>query len=326
MNYPLLATVVLCSLFAGYGTSSREFSTSENITFGAYDISGSSPSTPSSANTAAKTAVYETRVEGQRTGGGGGGREEQVAENVPLAQAEQSQAVDRKVIKNADLAVESDNPEEAQKRIAAVAESTGGFVVESQQRSSDGRSAARDTVAMTIRVPAAKFGDALAEIRNASGRLISESIKGQDVTEEFIDIEARLKAKKALETQFMEIMKRASSIEDALSVQSQLADVRSEIEKIEGRRRFLENQAGLSTIKVSIQTPAAIAASGAGFFSKLADSVNNGLESATAFVLGLITLLISILPFGLFIGLPGYLDRPLLLEKGKTTANSSRDT
>lgn len=256
---------------------------------------------------ASNTASYSTAPEQQRTGGGGGGGTAVASENVPLNQAERSLAVDRKIIKNADIALESDDPEAAQKRITSIAETMGGFVVESQQRSSDGRSAARDTVSMTIRVPSAKFGETLDEIRKTQGRLVSESIKGQDVTEEFIDIEARLTAKKALETQFMEIMKRANTVDDALSVQSQLAEVRSEIERIEGRKRFLENQAGLSTVKISIQTPAAIAASGAGFFSKLADSINDGLETATAFVLGLVTFVIAVLPFALFVGLPGYL-------------------
>lgn len=296
-----LTTIALLAIFlSACGSSSLKT-----------DRAGSSASTyeivesrPASANTAA----YSDNIEAQKTGGGGGGGTTAVVEDkVPLTQAERSAAVDRKIIKNADIALESEEPEAAQKRISAIAETMGGFVVESQQRSSDGRSANRDTVAMTIRVPAAKFGEVVEEIRKTPGRLVSESIKGQDVTEEFIDIEARLTAKKALETQFMEIMKRASSVDDALSVQRQLADVRSEIEKIEGRKRFLENQAGLSTVKVSIQTPAAIAASGAGFFAKLADSVNVGLESATGFVLGLVTFLIAVLPFGLFVGLPGYM-------------------
>ena len=75
--------------------------------------------------------------------------------------------------------------------------------------------------------------------------VIQKTVKGEDVTEEFIDIEARLKAKRALEQQFVEIMKRANSVNDALNVERQLSDVRGEIEKIEGRKRFLENRARL---------------------------------------------------------------------------------
>ncbi len=94
---------------------------------------------------------------------------------------------------------------------------------------------------MTIRVPSEKFDETLNEIRKNSNRVIVETVKGEDVTEEFIDIEARLKTKKALEEQFLEIMKRSNSVEEALNVQRELAEVRGEIEQIEGRKRFLEN-------------------------------------------------------------------------------------
>jgi hypothetical protein len=127
------------------------------------------------------------------------------------------------------------------------------------------------------------------------------------VTEEFIDIEAQLKAKKALEAQFMEIMKRANTIGDALNVQSQLASVRGEIERIEGRKRFLENQSSLSTIKIRLQTATVYAASSVGFGDRLALSFAAGADVAASFVLGLITVVVAALPFALVIGLPAFL-------------------
>nr|MBA4186286.1 DUF4349 domain-containing protein [Acidobacteriota bacterium] len=187
-------------------------------------------------------------------GGGGGGRELPLTQQVSLNQAEQTQTapvvVERKIIRNADLQLEANAPEEAQQKITQIAESKGGFVVESTQSSSDAKATTRDTVTMTVRVPSAKFDEALSEIRQTASRVIVESVKGQDVTEEFIDIEARLKTQKALEAQFLEIMKRSNSVEDALNVQTEIARVRGEIEKIEGRKRFLESQASLSTVKI----------------------------------------------------------------------------
>ena len=165
----------------------------------------------------------------------------------------------------------------------------------------------RDIVTMSLRVPADKFNDALVEIRRTAKRVVVETVKGQDVTEEFIDIEAQLKAKKALEAQFMEIMKRASTIDSALEVQSQLADVRGEIERIEGRKRFLENQSAMSTIKVRVQTAKVFAASSTNFNDRLSEAFGTGLDFATSFVLGLLTLVIGILPFAVIIGLPGLL-------------------
>ena len=225
--------------------------------------------------------------------------------------ADQNQAqptvIQRKIIRNADLQLESDAPEEAQQKITTIAESKGGFVVEVTQSSSNLKTRTRDTVTMTVRVPAEKFNESLDEIRRTGSRVILETVKGTDVTEEFIDIEARLKAKRALEEQFLEIMKRANSVQDALNVQKQLSDVRGEIEKIEGRKRFLENQASLSTIKIRLQTPAAFSQNSQGFFDRLGQSIGTGFDAALTFILGFVTFLIAALPFFLLIVLPIYL-------------------
>lgn len=232
-----------------------------------------------------------------------------LAEKVSLDQTNTSRIdtapTDRKIIRNADLSLESETPEETQRRITSIAEANGGFVVESQQTSSDVRATKRDIVTMSIRVPSQKFADTLDQVRAASDKIIFETVKGDDVTEEFIDIEARLKAKKALEQQFVEIMKRAYSVDDALTVQSQLAEVRGEIEKIEGRKRFLENQSSLSTIKVRLQTPEVVfSASSKGFGDRFSQSFGIGLEFAMNFVLGFVTILVAIAPFAVLIGLP----------------------
>jgi hypothetical protein len=211
---------------------------------------------------------------------------------------------DRKIIRNAELNLEAEDPEDAQRRITSIAESKGGFVVESQQSSSDIQATTRDIVLMSVRVPSEKFGETLDEIRKTASRVVIETVKGQDVTEEFIDIEAQLKAKKALEEQFMSIMKRANTVEDALSVQGQLAEVRGQIERIEGRKRFLENQSSLSTIKIRLQTAKVFAASSEGFGDRLADAFFSGFDIAMSFILGLVTFVIAALPFAVLVGLP----------------------
>jgi hypothetical protein len=253
-------------------------------------------------------------------GGGGGGRTlQQVSQQVTLNQVENSQtppaAIERKIVRNADLQLEAESPEQSQQKISAVAESKGGFVVESQQSSSDARSAVRDVVTMTVRVPSAKFTEALDEIRRAASRVVVETVKSDDVTEEFIDIEAQLKAKKALEAQFLEIMKRANTVEDALNVQSELAEVRGEIEKIEGRKRFLENQTSFSTIKIRLQTPATFTETSSGFFDRFKQAFASGFDAALNFILGLVSFIIAILPFLVFIVLPCYLIVRYFLKK-----------
>ena len=254
-------------------------------------------------------------------GGGGGGREEPTAKKISLEETDKSQTapvvMERKIIRNADLTLEADAPEETQQKISAIAESKGGFVIESTQSSSDVKTTTRDTAGMTLRVPSAKFDEALNEIRRTASRVIVETVKGQDVTEEFIDIEARLKTQKALEEQFLEIMKRSNSVEDALNVQTEIASVRGEIEKVEGRKRFLENQASLSTIKIKLQSPTVFSANSSGFLYQLTQAFNTGFNAALSFVLFFVTVLVALFPLLILIGLPIYFLRRYLLRKNR---------
>jgi hypothetical protein len=198
---------------------------------------------------------------------------------------------------------------EGQREVNAIAESLGGYVVtsESQQASGD-TDRKRITVRLTLRVPSSQFAAAVEKIRATGARVLREKVTGQDVTEEFIDIEAHMKAKKALELQFMEIMKRAQKVEDALEVQRQISEVRGEIEQLEGRRRFLENQSSLSTINVSLQPVAPLLAnSPTGFGSQLRSAFGDGLSFAMDFVLGLTRIIVALLPIALILGAPAWL-------------------
>ena len=86
----------------------------------------------------------------------------------------------------------------------------------------------------------------------------------------------------------------------------ELANVRGEIEQIEGRKRFLENQSSLSTIKIRLQTPTAYSANSSGCFYQLRQAFGSGFNFALNFILGLVTFVIAILPFVIFIVLPIY--------------------
>lgn len=227
-----------------------------------------------------------------------------------------TQANERKIIRNAELIIEADEPQQSQQKISTIAEKFGGFVVstEAKQNQTVTPSAPATVVSLTVRVPAAQFGAALAEIRASGGRILREKITGQDVTEEYIDLEARLRTKRALEMQFLEIMKQARKVSEALEVQTQITEVRTEIERLEGRRRFLENQAALSTITMTLQTAAPlVAATTGGFWQSVKTAFGDGVDDAVAIVLGLIHVVLVMLPIGGLILLPAW----LLLRKLK---------
>jgi hypothetical protein len=236
---------------------------------------------------------------------------EPVIQNVSLSQADAAQqapaAAERKIIRDAALTVEAESPAEAQRRIASLAEARGGFVVtsESKQQGGYGDTKPYEVVTLEVRVPSTQFDAVLGEIRAAGSRVASERITGQDVTEEYIDLEARIRTQKALESQFLEIMKRAARVSDALEVQNALADVRTEIERLEGRRRFLENQTSLSTIRVTLQPPAPlVSASASGFFQGVGRAVGNGVDIAADITLVLIQAALALIPVLLLVVLP----------------------
>src|SRR5712664_2973213 len=98
-------------------------------------------------------------------------------------------------------------------------------------------------------------------------------------------------------------MKQANRVADALEVQRQIAEVRTEIEKLEGRKRFLENQASLSTITVTLQSPTQIV-NAAGFWYSSRSAFSDGVEAAAAIVLFLIRVVITLLPILILLVLP----------------------
>lgn len=241
---------------------------------------------------------------------------------VSLNQADQSQsmaeAMDRKILRNADLTLEVSVPTDAQRKVASIAESVGGFVVTSESKLRQIGDAKQELeVNLVVRVPATQFGTALDQIRSTGSRVIQEKITGQDVTEEFIDLEARLKTQKALESQFLEIMKQANKVADALEVQRQIAEVRTEIEKLEGRKRFLENRASLSTITVNLQSPTAIAVNTSGFGRNIREAVADSVDVAIAIVLFLIRFVIVMIPILILVILPGWFLARFVLRRSR---------
>jgi hypothetical protein len=257
-----------------------------------------------SANTsAAQQAPASTVAQVSATG-------ETVALDQATSARMAAEAINRKIIRNGELALETQAPIEAQQRITSIAEAHGGFVVTSDFRQNPSGSESRpgQTLTVVARVPATQFSSALEQIRAVGERVIQEKVTGQDVTEEYLDLEARIRTQKALEAQFLEIMKQARKVEEALNVQRELASVRTDIERLEGRHRFLDNQASLSTITVTLATPAPIVtATTAGFGDSVKQAFGNSVDVAAAIILGFIRLVIVLVPVALLLGIPAWI-------------------
>jgi hypothetical protein len=161
---------------------------------------------------------------------------------------------ERMVIRTAELDLVVSETEGALDQIEDLAERMGGYVValETQQYDAGVRGQA------TIRIPADSFHDAVDEITALASTVRRETLSSDDVTEEYVDLESRLRHLRAKESQLLEFLDQAEDTEAVLAVYEQLSETQAQIEQVTGQMEFLESQAALSTIHVSL-TPDALA-------------------------------------------------------------------
>ncbi len=143
----------------------------------------------------------------------------------------------------------------------------------------------------TVRVPALAFDSLLKELEGESIFTQNKTISANDVTDQFVDIEARLKTKKELEQRYLSILRQASKVSDILEVEQKLAEIREEIEAQEGRLKLLQDQVTYSTINLSIyQTLEFKQRPSVSFFSQFLDASVNGFNSFKGFLFNLVSL------------------------------------
>jgi hypothetical protein len=160
-----------------------------------------------------------------------------------------SSTQDRMIVRTGDMSLVVEEVTQACEDIAQLAVFLGGYMVSSQISGEEEEMRGW----ISFRVPDEKFDQALAELRDLAIRVKSESTSSQDVTEEYIDLEARLKNAEATEQQYLAILEKATDVEDILSVYNYLSQVRQEIEQIKGQMQYLERTTSTSLISVSLE-------------------------------------------------------------------------
>ncbi|KKW30082.1 MAG: hypothetical protein UY72_C0023G0004 [Candidatus Uhrbacteria bacterium GW2011_GWD2_52_7] len=162
---------------------------------------------------------------------------------------ETAATAEQKIIKTAELTISVDGVQASIDAIAAEAVKQNGFVQSSQVYEDVYGNL---TGWITIRVPASTFEAVIATIKNSAVRLEGESRNAQDVTEEYTDLEARLIAAEAQESQYLLILEDAATVGEVLAVQEHLGTVRAEIESLQGQINYLTNLTDYSTVTVYV--------------------------------------------------------------------------
>jgi predicted small secreted protein len=153
---------------------------------------------------------------------------------------------DRKIIRTGEISIEVPNVAAAVGRVRALALELGGYVGSSESGTL-GQSAT-----LTLRIPADRFEDALARLHKLDGDVLNEATREEDVTTAVVDLEARLKNLQASEVQYRALLTQAVKIEDILSVQTRLDDVRGQIEQLQAQDKELTGLADLATLTVTL--------------------------------------------------------------------------
>ena len=204
-----------------------------------------------------------------------------------------------RIVKTAVLSVGVDKGglSEAYQAAQDAAARAGGWVQASER--------ATDQATLVVKVPSDRFDTVLGSLRKL-GEVRTDSVAGEDVSAEYVDLEARLKHWRAQEAVFLELMAKAKSIPETISIQQQLSVIQEQIEQHEGRRRYLDGQTAYSTVRLSLLESGAVAkepGDGAGR-TTLARAWERAVGATLAVVGGSLVVLGVVVPLGLIVGIP----------------------
>lgn len=218
-----------------------------------------------------------------------------------------SQEITKKIIKTANLRYETQDLDKTKQQIAAVIKATNGYV----QNDNSGKDYNQLYHRITLRVPTENFQQALDGIAQGVAYFDERTISQKDVTEEFVDLNARLKAKRALEDRYLALLTKAKNVKEMLEIERELSQIREEIEAKEGRLKYLSSQVSESTIYIhfyKITTEVGVTQS---YGSKMGNALKSGWNGISVFFLGLLHLW----PFLILLSLGAFLIRRWMKKK-----------
>lgn len=197
-------------------------------------------------------------------------------------------APEQKIIKTAHITFEVKNLAQSNLHIKKLIQNNNGYITRENTTGSENQPENH----YEIRLPTSSFDAFITQLSEEVAYFDRKEISRTDVTEEFLDVEARLKTKKELELRYLDILKRASKVSEILEVERELNNVRQEVESMAGRLKYLQHQVSLSTVNLTIykSIPYKNTDGKASFFSRLGTSFVNGFHNAADFIIALMYL------------------------------------
>jgi hypothetical protein len=222
---------------------------------------------------------------------------------------------EQKIIQNARLEFETPNVSITHARILDLVEDFDGFV----QNDNSGKNPGRLFRQMNVRIPASSFDAFIDSVSVGIRYFDQKEVYRRDVTEEFIDLEARLKTKSELEQRYRQLLSKAQNVKEILEIERELSKIREDIESQQGRLEYLKSQVAMSSLNISFYETVADTGVTVSYGRKMINAFKGGWNGISVFFIGLIYLwpLFLLILIGLLI-LRSYLKR-----KKRTTSTSS---
>lgn len=230
-------------------------------------------------------------------------------ENANTSPALTPQETTQKIIRNANLRFETQDLEKTRLQVLTAIKKADGYV----QNDNSGKDYNHLYQQLTVRIPSKNFQQTIDDIAQGVAYFDERTISQRDVTEEFIDLNARLKAKRALEMRYLELLKKAASVKEMLEIESELSQIREEIEAKEGRLNYLSNQVSLSTVYVHFYRVTSDQGITQSYGSKITNALKSGWNGISVFFLGLL----HIWPFLILLGFSAYFIHRKLRKRKK---------
>ena len=228
----------------------------------------------------------------QNSGGDSATMDYAAAPSAPAREEAQSKAdvsqaepqFEQKIIKNANLRFQVADYPKSLNAIQNLLKNYGAFLVSSNEMRVD-NSLENNFI---IRVPSKNLDALVNKLTEQSLYLDYKNITSEDVTTEFVDISARIKAKKAVEERYLELLKQAKTVKDIIEVENQLRQIREEIESTQARINYINQQVSYSTINLQIYENSARQTGDQNFLVRLLNALRNGWDLLLSFVVGLL--------------------------------------
>ena len=200
---------------------------------------------------------------------------------------ETTNTIQQKIVKTGNLRFETKDLNDTYNQILKSVKANGGSI----QNDSEGKNYETVFRNLVVRIPSQNFDVFIQNISKGVSYFDNKEISAEDVTAEYIDIDTRLNAKKALENRYLDLLKKANKVSEMLEIEAQLSAIREEIEAKQGQLNYLKSRISLSTITIEFYKPIA-QESGAteSYGSKIWNAIKSGFNSFSGFFIGLISL------------------------------------